>query len=112
MGIKYLVTGGLGVIGRYLCRELLASGYEVRVIDSLVPQVHGPRPGAPPEGVEVVYDDLRDADAVRARERLGFEPCAFLEDSLEEFADWVRTEQAADRSDEMHGQLEARGLVS
>lgn len=65
MGNKYLVTGGLGFIGRYLCRELLASGYEVRVIDSLVPQVHGPRPAAPPEGVEVVHEDLRNAEAVR-----------------------------------------------
>src|SRR5690606_10251788 len=44
MATTYLVTGGLGFIGRYLCRELLASGHRVRVLDSVVPQVHGTRP--------------------------------------------------------------------
>jgi dTDP-L-rhamnose 4-epimerase len=62
---NYLVTGGLGFIGRYLCRELLASGHSVRVLDSLVPQVHGDRPAPPPEGVEFVRGDVRDERAVR-----------------------------------------------
>lgn len=63
---KYLVTGGLGFIGRYLCRELLASGHTVRVLDSLVPQVHGECPAPPPDGVEFVHADVRDERAVRS----------------------------------------------
>ncbi len=62
---KFLVTGGLGFIGRYLCRELLASGHEVRVLDSLVPQVHGDRPAPPPDGIEFIRDDVRNEQAVR-----------------------------------------------
>lgn len=65
MATTYLVTGGLGFIGRYLCRELLASGHRVRVLDSVVPQVHGTRPLEAPEGTEVFRDDVRDAAAVR-----------------------------------------------
>ena len=41
MAMSYLVTGGAGFIGRQLCLELLAHGNDVRVVDSLVPQVHG-----------------------------------------------------------------------
>lgn len=33
---KILVTGGIGYIGSHTCIELLNSGYEVIVIDSLV----------------------------------------------------------------------------
>ena len=65
MATTYLVAGGLGFIGRYLCRELLASGHRVRVLDSVVPQVHGTRPPEAPEGAEVLRGDVRDAVAVR-----------------------------------------------
>ncbi|HTJ57730.1 MAG TPA: NAD-dependent epimerase/dehydratase family protein [Devosiaceae bacterium] len=63
---KVLVTGGCGFIGRYLVKELLQEGYRVRVLDSLIEQVHG---GAaiPPEidGAELLRADIRDPVAVR-----------------------------------------------
>lgn len=65
MATTYLVTGGLGFIGRYLCRELLASGHRVRVLDSVVPQVHGDHVPEAPEGAEVIRDDVRNGAAVR-----------------------------------------------
>jgi dTDP-L-rhamnose 4-epimerase len=66
----YLVTGGAGFIGRYLCEELLRHGHMVRVLDSLNEQVHGrTRPkSALPSGVEFVEGDIRDAS--RAYEAL------------------------------------------
>ena len=61
-----LVTGGAGFIGSHLADELLAHGYRVRALDSLVDQVHSN--GDPPEyldpDVELVYGDVRDREAV------------------------------------------------
>lgn len=63
---SYLIAGGAGFIGRYLCEELLRSGHSVRVLDSLVEQVHERDEGiAFPAEVEFVEADLRDTDAVR-----------------------------------------------
>ncbi|MBW4022867.1 MAG: NAD-dependent epimerase/dehydratase family protein [Proteobacteria bacterium] len=64
--MRVLVTGGAGFIGCHLSRALLAEGYEVRVLDRFIEQVHG---GATPpdpvlRSVEVVDADIRDADAV------------------------------------------------
>ena len=41
MGEHVLVTGGAGFIGSHLADELLRAGHRVRVLDSLVEQVHG-----------------------------------------------------------------------
>ncbi len=43
--MKFLITGGLGFIGRALTKRLLAEGgHELVLIDTLSPQVHGDNP--------------------------------------------------------------------
>ncbi len=64
--MKVLVTGGAGFIGCHLSRALLAEGYEVRILDHFIEQVHG---GTMPQdpvlrSVEIVNADIRDAEAV------------------------------------------------
>ena len=66
MAQRFLITGGMGFIGQALCRELLAKGCEVRVIDSLVEQVHGDNAArAPSSDYEFIHADLRDHDAMK-----------------------------------------------
>ncbi len=62
-----LITGGAGFIGSHLADLLLSSGYRVRVLDSLDPQVHGQGGHRPPylsPGVELLIGDVRDHEAV------------------------------------------------
>ena len=61
MAGTYLITGGAGFIGRYLCEELLAQGCGVRVLDALIEQVHGAEMPPLPPGVELLCGDVRDA---------------------------------------------------
>ena len=61
---RLLVTGGCGFIGRHVAAELLAHGYEVRLYDALVEQVHGGHVPDTPRGAEVVVGDVRDAGAL------------------------------------------------
>lgn len=58
--------------------------------------------------------DIRNcfADISKARNLLGFEPHHRLEDTVAEFAQWVRTTGAVDNALHMRRQLEDRGLVS
>ena len=61
-----LVTGGAGFIGRFVCQELLARGHRVRVLDSLIEQVHGQVDGSEllAKEAELVRADVRDGHAV------------------------------------------------
>ena len=64
---KVLITGGAGFIGSHLADELLAHGYQVRVLDSLEPQVHGEarkRPDYLAPEVELVVGDVNDRQKV------------------------------------------------
>jgi dTDP-L-rhamnose 4-epimerase len=65
MAANYLVTGGAGFIGRYLCKELLSQGHQVRVLDSFVPQVHGGAPSTLPVEVELISGDVREPTLIR-----------------------------------------------
>jgi dTDP-L-rhamnose 4-epimerase len=66
-----LVTGGAGFIGSHLVDALLEAGHEVRVFDSLEPQVHGGLrelggwPDYLPNECEKIVGDVRDRDALR-----------------------------------------------
>jgi dTDP-L-rhamnose 4-epimerase len=70
--LKILVTGGAGFIGSHIVDALLDLGHEVRVFDSLEPQVHGALrdqntwPGYLATDCERVLGDVRDRDALRA----------------------------------------------
>jgi dTDP-L-rhamnose 4-epimerase len=63
---RILITGGAGFIGRFVADELIARGNEVRVLDSLIEQVHGDidRPAALNANVELIRADIRNGDAV------------------------------------------------
>jgi dTDP-L-rhamnose 4-epimerase len=66
MAKRILITGGAGFVGSHLADALLQRGHEVRVFDSLNPQVH-PH-GRPPylsQEVELLAGDMRDLDAVK-----------------------------------------------
>jgi dTDP-L-rhamnose 4-epimerase len=68
VGDKILITGGAGFIGRHLTHALLRHGHHVRILDSLIEQVHAD--GAAPSGLdadaELRIGDIRDASAVRS----------------------------------------------
>src|SRR4051794_17490125 len=62
-----LVTGGGGFIGSHLVTRLLEEGHRVRVLDDLLPQVHGtqPRPEYLHPDAELIQGDVRDRDVIR-----------------------------------------------
>ena len=74
-----LLTGGAGFIGRHVARALVQRGDRVRVLDSLIEQVHPAGKPSPDLGrdVELVVADIRDAQAVR-RALLGIDKVIHL----------------------------------
>jgi dTDP-L-rhamnose 4-epimerase len=66
MSESILVTGGAGFIGSHLVDELLAAGHRVRVLDSLVAQVHGEsqRPEYLAKDAELIAGDVRNPEVV------------------------------------------------
>ncbi len=65
---RVLITGGAGFIGCHLAKALLKAGYEVRILDSLIDQVHdqsGPR-DAVLAHTHFIRADVRDVPAVSA----------------------------------------------
>ena len=66
---RVLITGGAGFVGSHVADDLLAGGYNVRVLDNFAPQVHGAEGQRPtylaPE-VEVIAGDVRDPQTVGA----------------------------------------------
>ena len=64
--MKVLVTGGAGFIGSHIADLLLASGYHVRILDSLQQPTHLPgKPSYLPEDVEFIEGDVTDESAMK-----------------------------------------------
>jgi dTDP-L-rhamnose 4-epimerase len=60
-----LVTGGAGFIGSHLVDALIERGHRVRILDSIVEQVHGGEvPGHLNKNAEFIRADVCDAEAV------------------------------------------------
>ena len=65
MSSHVLITGGAGFVGSHLADALLAQGHDVRIFDSLSPQVHPQgRPDYLDSSLELATGDMRDLDAV------------------------------------------------
>ncbi len=64
---KVLVTGGAGFIGSHMVDALIERGYEVRILDSLTPQVHpdGQWPKYINRKAELIHGDVRERDIVK-----------------------------------------------
>lgn len=64
--MRILLTGGAGFIGRHVVAVLLERGHEVRVLDSLRPDVHAGVLWQAPDTVQLNIGDVRDSAAVDA----------------------------------------------
>jgi dTDP-L-rhamnose 4-epimerase len=62
--MKILITGGAGFIGTHLRTQLVNEGHSVRILDNLLPQVHGEAPTVDFGACEFILGDVRDAESV------------------------------------------------
>jgi dTDP-L-rhamnose 4-epimerase len=63
--MRVMVTGGAGFVGSHVVHELVASGHDVIVVDSLDPAAHDGVPDGLSESAEHHWRDLRDPDSWR-----------------------------------------------
>lgn len=61
-----LITGGAGFIGSHTAERLLGLGHDVRLLDTLDPQIHpgGRKPSYLPPGAELIVGSVCDPDTV------------------------------------------------
>lgn len=60
---KVLITGGAGFIGSNIARELLKDGFEITILDSFLPQIHGNKNELPIDlknKVKLIVGDVAD----------------------------------------------------
>lgn len=62
--MKVLVTGGAGFVGSHIVDQLVATGDDVRVLDSLHPMAHAAKPDYLNPDAEYLLKDIRDRQAV------------------------------------------------
>jgi dTDP-L-rhamnose 4-epimerase len=62
--MKILITGGAGFIGSRLAKQMKENGHQVRILDNLLPQVHGENPSLDLSAYEFIRGDLRDLEIV------------------------------------------------
>ena len=64
--MRVLVTGGAGFIGSHLADRFVEEGFQVRILDSLDPRVHGNGvANYLPGGVEFVHGDVTDRETLQ-----------------------------------------------
>ncbi len=105
-----MIKSGAGFIGSHLGDARVRAGYRVRVLDSLLAQVHGPGAQRPATSPEITgkyrVGDLRHcfADISLAKKLLGYSPSVTLDHGLRELAGWLRGQVAIERVDEAKAQ--------
>jgi dTDP-L-rhamnose 4-epimerase len=92
--LRVLVTGGAGFIGSHTVDLLLATGYTVRILDSLQPRVH-PRgkPAWVPREAEFIHGDVTNpADLAPALRGVNYMVhLAAYQDYLPDFSTFIHT---------------------